>query len=271
MLDHWSKCPRKICPVCQPIKMAIQGQEGSGIPDYLNLSAHAQTINAQASLANKIEFVNPQILTRVFCPTCKGKFTVDQLKLHMPTCQGHTQTTDAQSGHAQTGHTQTGHTQTIDVQLGHPQTSNAQTGHTQPQTFTTRDNILENESGASLSQEPVRSVEPNTSQPPAIPSTSYNLSGHAQTGNYQAGHTPTGNAQTPAIPSTSFNLSGHAQASNAQAGHTQTGNAEVPATLSTSFNDSWKNGVRIPPFSIDVSFSLLFFKCDNSLRTVTSR
>ena len=57
ILDHWSKCPRKICPVCQPIKMAIQGQEGSGIPDYLNLSAYAQTNNAQASLANKIELV----------------------------------------------------------------------------------------------------------------------------------------------------------------------------------------------------------------------
>ena len=51
------KCLRKICPVCQPIKMAIQGKEGSGIPDHLNLSAHAQTINAQASLANKIELV----------------------------------------------------------------------------------------------------------------------------------------------------------------------------------------------------------------------
>ena len=56
--------------------MAIQGQEGSGIPDYLNLSAYAQTINAQASLANKIELVKPQ---------------------------GHTQTTDAQLNHAQTG------------------------------------------------------------------------------------------------------------------------------------------------------------------------
>ena len=40
---------------------------------------------------------------RVFCPTCREKFTVDQLKLHMPTCQGHTQTTDAQLNHAQTG------------------------------------------------------------------------------------------------------------------------------------------------------------------------
>ena len=28
---------------------------------------------------------------------------MDQLKLHMPTCQGHTQTTDAQLSHAQTG------------------------------------------------------------------------------------------------------------------------------------------------------------------------
>ena len=55
--------------------MAIQGKEGSGIPDYLNLSAYAQTINAQASLANKIELVKPQ---------------------------GHTQTTDAQLSHAQT-------------------------------------------------------------------------------------------------------------------------------------------------------------------------
>ena len=40
---------------------------------------------------------------RVFCPTCRGKFTVDQLKLHMPTCQGHSQTTDVQLSHAQTG------------------------------------------------------------------------------------------------------------------------------------------------------------------------
>merc|ERR1711971_89462 len=40
---------------------------------------------------------------RVFCPTCRGKFTVDQLKLHMPTCQGHTKTTDAQLSLAQTG------------------------------------------------------------------------------------------------------------------------------------------------------------------------
>ena len=38
----------------------------------------------------------------MFCPTCRGKFTVDQLKLHMPTCQGRTQTTDAQLSHAQT-------------------------------------------------------------------------------------------------------------------------------------------------------------------------
>ena len=100
--------------------MAIQGQEGSGIPDYLNLSAYAQTINAQASLANKIELVKPQ---------------------------GHTQTTDAQAGHAQTsnaqtGNTQAGHTQTGNAQTlaipstsfnlpGHAQASNAQAGHTQ--------------------------------------------------------------------------------------------------------------------------------------------
>ena len=39
---------------------------------------------------------------RVFCPTCREKFTVDQLKLHMPTCQGHSQTTDAQLSQTQT-------------------------------------------------------------------------------------------------------------------------------------------------------------------------
>ena len=90
--------------------MAIQGQEGSGIPDYLNLSAYAQTINAQASLANKIELVKPQ---------------------------GHTQTNDAQAGHAQTsnaqtGNTQAGHTQTGNVQtLAIPSTSFNLSGHAQ--------------------------------------------------------------------------------------------------------------------------------------------
>ena len=259
--------------------MAIQGQEGSGIPDYLNLSAYAQTINAQASLANKIELVKPQGHTqttdaqaghaqtsnaqtgntqaghtqtgnaqtlaipstsfsswaRVHCPTCRGKFTVDQLKLHMPSCQGHTQTTDAQAGHAQTSNAQTGHTQT----------GNAQT--------------------------------------PAIPSTSFNLSGNAQarnaqagqtqtsnaqTGHAQAGHTQTGNAQesnaqagptlteiaqTPTIPSTSLNLSGNAQASNVQAGHTQAGNAEVPAI---SFEERFPG---VPSPGTDVRFFFIVF------------
>ena len=72
-----------------------------------------------------------------------GKFTKDQLLVHMPSCKDLIQTADAQTGHAQTVHAQT---------------SNAQTGHTQP---------------TLVSQEPVRSVDPNTSQTPAIPSTSY--------------------------------------------------------------------------------------------------
>ena len=95
---------------------------------------------------------------RFQCPSCMGKFTKDQLLLHMPSCKDLIQTADAQTGHAQTGHAQTVHAQTVHAQTVHAQTSNAQTGHTQP---------------TLVSQEPVRSVDPNTSQTPAIPSTSY--------------------------------------------------------------------------------------------------
>ena len=28
------------------------------------------------------------VLTRVICPKCRGKFTVEDLKVHMPSCQG---------------------------------------------------------------------------------------------------------------------------------------------------------------------------------------
>ena len=31
---------------------------------------------------------NPPIVSIVFCPRCLGKFTVEQLKVHMPPCQG---------------------------------------------------------------------------------------------------------------------------------------------------------------------------------------
>ena len=63
------------------------------------LSAHNGDNGGQFPRNDHSEFPSK----RVFCPTCRGKFTVDQLKLHMPTCQGHTQTTDAQLSHTQTG------------------------------------------------------------------------------------------------------------------------------------------------------------------------
>ena len=96
------------------------------------LNQQSQTtsgLGASTTLSNTYRFQ---------CPSCMGKFTKDQLLLHMPSCKDLIQTADAQTGHAQT--------------------SNAQTGHTQP---------------TLVSQEPVRSVDPNTSQTPAIPSTSY--------------------------------------------------------------------------------------------------
>jgi len=37
------------------------------------------------------------VLTRVICPNCRGKFTVEDLKAHMPTCQGPTVAATAQS------------------------------------------------------------------------------------------------------------------------------------------------------------------------------
>ena len=120
--------------------MAIQGQEGSGIPDYLNLSAYAQTINAQASLANKIELVKPQGHTQ----------TTDARACHAQTSNaqtgntqaGHTQTGNAQtpaipstssnlSGQAQASNAQAGHAQTSNAQASHTQTENTQEGHTQ--------------------------------------------------------------------------------------------------------------------------------------------
>ena len=53
-----------------------------------NTNGNNSQSNGFAATASEPMLGTDSNSTKVFCPKCRGIFSVDQLKLHMPTCQG---------------------------------------------------------------------------------------------------------------------------------------------------------------------------------------